>query len=174
MELIQIPDIPVLDIGRRIGHTEYIDFLKWNEVKYPIMKGVDIYRRHFLVVKMIVDGNKIMETYLQRYTGDNTNWMACGHATRCFLNTQGSGLIKEQIELLKKVINGENVLIEKKHNTAYGDFIGDYVRLFDEKKENAAKIIQRNWRQCRQCRYNPKYKMCEKIQYSGLVEICNS
>lgn len=171
MELIQIPDIPVLDIGKRIGHTEYIDFLQWDEVTSPIMKGVDAYKRHFLVVKMIVNGNKIMETYFQRYTDDNTHWMACGHATRGFLNTQGSGLIKEQIELLKKVINGENVLIEKKHNTAYGDFIGDYVSLYDEKKENAAKIIQRNWRQCR---YNPKYKMCEKIQYSGLVEICNS
>ena len=55
-------------------------------------------------------------------------------------------------------------------NKDYGDFIGDYVSLYDEKKENVAKIIQRNWRQCR---YNPKYKMCEKIQYSGLVEICN-
>ena len=171
MELIQIPDIPVLDIGRRIGHTEYIDFLKWDEVEYPVMKGIDVYKRHFIVVKMIVNGNKIMETYFQRQTNDVNFWMACGHATRGFLDTRGSELIKGQIELLKKVINGENVLIEKKHNTKYGDFIGDYVRLFDEKKENAAKIIQRNWRQCR---YNPKYKMCEKIQYGKLVEICNS
>ena len=171
MELIQIPDIPILDIGRRIGHTEYIDFLKWDEVTSPIMKGIDVYKRHFLVVKMIVDGNKIMETYFQRHTNNVNFWMACGHTTRGFLNTQGSGLIKEQIELLKKVINGENVLIEKKHNTAYEEFIGDYVRLFDEKKENAVEIIQRNWRQCR---YNPKYKMCEKIQYTGLLEICNS
>lgn len=120
---------------------------------------------------MIVNGNKIMETYFQRHTYNLNFWMACGHATRGFFNTCGTGLIKEQIELLKKVINGENVLIEKKHNTKYGDFIGDYVRLFDEKKENAAKIIQRNWKQCR---YNPKYKMCEKIQYGELVEICNS
>lgn len=43
MELIKIQNIPILDIGRRIGHTEYIDFLQWDEVEYPIMKGVDIY-----------------------------------------------------------------------------------------------------------------------------------
>ena len=40
--------------------------------------------------------------------------------------------------------------------------------LFDEKKWNAVLTIQKNWRICR---YNPKYKMCEKVQMRGLYEI---
>ena len=112
MELIQIPDIPVLDIGRRIGHTEYIDFLKWDEVEYPVMKGIDVYKRHFIVVKMIVNGNKIMETYFQRQTNDVNFWMACGHATRGFLDTRGSELIKGQIELFNFLITQGSGLIE--------------------------------------------------------------
>ena len=171
MDLFNIQNIPMLGIEKRMGCTDYIDFLKWDEVTSPIIKGVDIYGRFFIVIKLIVDGNKIMETYFQRFTDNYNHWMACGHATRSFLSTSGTGLIKEQVELLKKVMNCETVLIEEKHNTEYGNFIGDYVRLYNEKKEKAATIIQKKWRICR---YNPKYTMCQKIQYDGLKKICNS
>ena len=171
MELYKL-EAPILDIGRKVGFTDYIDFIRLKDVRYPFMKGTDVFRRKFIVVKMIVNDEVIiMETYFQRYTDNRNRWMACGHATRhSLLNTVGTGLISEQIELLKKIISGESVKIEEKHNTDFSNFIGDYVRLYDEREE-AAKVIQKYWRECR---YNPKYKMCQKIQYDGLVDICSN
>ena len=171
MELFDLK-APILDIGNKVGFTNYIDFIRLEDVNYPFMKGIDIYGRKFIVVKMIVNNEIIMDTYFQRYSDNTRHWMVGNHATkRSLLDTVGTGLIPEQIELLKKIISGEIVKIEEKHNTNFGNFIGNYIRLYDEKKENSAKIIQRNWRICR---YNPKYKMCEKIQYDDLVDICNT
>ena len=171
MELYKL-EAPIHDIGRKVGFTDYIDFIQLKDVDHPFMKGTDVYCRKFIVVKMIVNNEvKIMDTYFQRYTDNTRYWMACGHATKhTLLNTVGTGLIPEQIELLKKILSGETVKLEEKHNTDFGNFIGDYVRLYNERGD-AAKVIQKYWKECR---YNPKYKMCQKIQYDGLVDICNS
>ena len=56
-----------------------------------------------------------METYFQRYSDFLSKWMACGHATRKFINTIGTGLDSDQIDLLKRVINKEEVIIEDIH-----------------------------------------------------------
>ena len=45
---------PILDLGNRVGWTQYIDFITWDEVNYPIMKGRDKFNRYFIVIKMIV------------------------------------------------------------------------------------------------------------------------
>ena len=47
----KIEKYPYLNIGDKIGDTEYIDFLQWDEVKYPVMYGVDSYNRLFFVIK---------------------------------------------------------------------------------------------------------------------------
>lgn len=171
MELFNL-EAPILDIGEKVGFTQYIDFIRFDEVIHPFMKGIDVFGRKFVVIKMIVNEEIIMDTYFQRYSDNTRHWMVANHATKhTLLNTVGSGLVPEQIALLKKIVSGENVRIEEKHNTDFGNYIGDYVRLYDEKKEKAAKFIQKNWLVCR---YNPKYKMCQKIQYDGLVDICSN
>ena len=172
MELFNLEHIPYYDIGSRQGQTDYIDFLMWDEITEPVMKGIDIYKREFIVIKMIINNIKIMETYFRRYSYSD-KWVPCGHATTHFLYTEGGSLSQEQIDLLKKVINNERVLIEKKHKTWNWTYIftDRYVELYDEKKWNAALVIQKYWRLCR---YNPKYKMCERVQLRNFDDIVNS
>jgi len=167
MELYNLPNIPDYDVGNRNGHTDYIDYLKWNEITEPVMKGIDIFGRHFVVVKMKIDNKLFMETYFQRYT-NGSSWMSCGHATSSFLETCGTGLQDNQIQLLKSIILGESIKIKDEHRTAYPYYGGKKVKLYDEKKEKAAKVIQEQWRKCR---YNPKYKMCSTVQLKNLDTI---
>ena len=56
------------------------------------------------------------------------------------------------------ILDGNELEIPDNINTRFD--AGSKIELYDEKKE-AAIVIQRNWRLCR---YNPKYKMCEKVQ----------
>ena len=167
MELYNLPNIPNYDVGNRNGQTDYIDYLKWEEITEPVMKGIDIFGRHFVVVKMKIDNKLFMETYFQRYTNDS-RWMSCGHATSRFLNTGGTGLDENQIQLLKSIIQGESIEIKNEHRTDYPYYNGKIVKLYDEKKENAAKVIQEQWKKCR---YNPKYRMCSIIQLKNLDTI---
>ena len=167
MELYNLPNIPNYDVGNRNGQTDYIDYLKWDEITEPVMKGIDIFSRHFVVVKIKIDNKLFMETYFQRYTNDS-RWMSCGHATSRFLNTGGTGLDENQIQLLKSIIQGESIEIKNEHRSDYPYYNGKIVKLYDEKKEKAAKIIQLQWRKCR---YNPKYKMCSTVQLKNLDTI---
>ena len=97
-----------LDTGNRNGSTDYIDYLDWDEVKYPIMCGIDKFNRPFFVLKFIINddvNSKYMQTYFQRYTNDKYVWQACGHATPEIISSSG-GIDKDQIKFLEAIING--------------------------------------------------------------------
>lgn len=82
--------LPILDIGNKMGWTDYIDFIKApentdtdNEAIYataPIMRGIDAYSRPFVTFKIDVydpeTDRKWQEvgTFFQRYTNDIKNW----------------------------------------------------------------------------------------------------
>ena len=167
---------PKLEIYNRCGYTDYIDFLKWNEIEAPIMYGIDCYGRSFIVIKFIIieTGKKIMQTFFQRYTR-GSSWMGCGHATSLLIDTIG-GMSKDQIEFIQNIINGKNVTMEDKHrpDTYTGFYFNENsnskytVSLFDEKKHIAATTIQNAWKLCR---YDPIYKMCSKVQIRNLDDI---
>jgi hypothetical protein len=80
----QLKTIPYLDLCYRssVFSNKYdigeIDYIHWDEVIYPAMKGVDIYNRVFLVIKIIIDNKPIMQTFFQRHTYNNTIWMGVG------------------------------------------------------------------------------------------------
>lgn len=168
MELYNLEGIPILDIGRRVGQTDYIDFLKWDEVTESVMKGIDVYGRHFIVIKVSIGDINLMETYFQRYSDCFSKYQACGHATPNFFDTIGTGLDSDQIDLLKRVINKEEVIIEDIHRPWFNKYIGKRVKLYENKKEKAAIIIQRQWRKCR---YDPSYEMCKKVQFNNEKDI---
>lgn len=157
----KIENLPRLELGYREGNTDYIDFIKWDEVTEPAMLGIDKFRRKFVVMKFIINKNgkkpiKVMQTFFQRYT-NGTKWMGCGHATQYLFYTVG-GIKEEQFDFLDKILDGNELEIPDNINTRFNS--GSKIELYDEKKE-ASIVIQRNWRLCR---YNPKYKMCEKVQ----------
>tara|TARA_B110000285_G_C15004925_1_gene553338 strand:+ start:115 stop:630 length:516 start_codon:yes stop_codon:yes gene_type:complete len=162
--------LPTLNLEGRVGITNYIDFINWDEVIYPAMSGTDYYIRDFVVIKFLINRKgkapeKIMQTFFQRYPGYNDMWMGCGHATPNLIWTDG-GIKKEQFEFLNKILNGETLTIPDN----IGSPFSGTVSLYDENKWFAAEKIQKQWRLCR---YNPQYKMCETIQMRNYETILN-
>jgi hypothetical protein len=161
--------LPTLNLEDRIGITDYIDFINWDEVIYPAMSGIDYYNRSFVVIKFIIinkekEPEKLMQTFFQRYSYNNS-WMGCGHATPNLIWTDG-GIKEAQFEFLNKILNGETLTIPDN----IGSSFSGTVSLYDEKKWNAAEKIQKQWRLCR---YSPQYKMCETVQMRNYETIVN-
>lgn len=77
-------DCSDLDIGERVGHTGYIDFILEEYIEgYDCMKGVDMYQRPFITIKshsLYDDGTteNSCTTFFQRYANDSLLWMAAG------------------------------------------------------------------------------------------------
>ena len=169
--MLDIPqNIPILNLGSRCGFTEYIDFIRWEEVTSPIMTGYDVFGRKFVVIKFLIEdsGKPIMQTFFQRYSNDYKFWMGCGHATQNLLNTRG-GMKPNQFKFINEIMTGKTIEITSDINSIFPN--GLKVSLFNEKEWEAAKKIQNQWRLCR---YNPKYKMCEKVQSKNMELILNT
>lgn len=126
---------PVLDIGRKRGHTDYIDFISEDEVTSPIMIGVDIYRRPFVVMKILAEDSDdktitFMQTFFQRYSDDyNGLWVGCGHGGRQLLETSG-GMKHDQFVFLNKLVNGE--VLNEVPRPVYDDNTNKNYRLYCE------------------------------------------
>ncbi len=68
---------PILDIGQRVGHTHYIDFLEVDDLTHPIMRGVDVFRRPFISFRVLNrnTGKLSVHTLFKRYTDEScTMW----------------------------------------------------------------------------------------------------
>lgn len=80
-------EIPVLDIGERVGGTGYIDFLNHDDMSSPIMRGEDMYGRPFVAFRLRVKRDlksgtatyNIVETLFQRYRSGGV-WVSGGRA----------------------------------------------------------------------------------------------
>lgn len=100
-------DCEILDIKDRKGHTGYIDFIKQDEVTQDVMKGVDLYGRHFLVfkAKFIYDDKEELcfSTFFKRYI-EIPVYHICGHDGRLLMETCG-GMNMKQASLLEKLLN---------------------------------------------------------------------
>lgn len=163
---------PLLDIKNRKGATDYIDFITMEEVTSPIMWGVDRFIRHFIVLKLLIDGKIILQTIFQRYNDNEYLWRGCGHGTlNPLLFEPNIHIGRPQITLLLAVMRGETVKITEENcgRSNYINYIGKDVCLFDQKKWDAATLIKKYWKLCR---YNPAYKMCETVQLNNLKSIC--
>ena len=114
-------DYNILNIGDKVGHTCYIDFIKPDEVNYPIMKGTDKYNRKFLTIKAKFlyknDTNEdTFTTIFQRYCDSEKLYMACSNYNKYFMYSEG-GLSKVQLEFIdkllkEKIINLDDDIIE--------------------------------------------------------------
>ena len=165
-------DYPILDIGDREGHTEYLDFINVNELKYPIMKGYDCNFRMFIIIKVIISGKMYAQIFFRRYIDDDNFWMGCMvWGAFPFITTLG-GMQLYQAKLLQEILKGSIVRILPEHRPIFIDKYEELkeqsVMLYDEEKIKAAKLIQRNWEICR---YNPEYKICKTIFYEGISNL---
>lgn len=109
-------NVKILDIGQRVGMTDYIDFIKPEEVDSPVMKGKDISRRGFLVIKAIgttEEGAEIdlFQTFFQRYSNSECLWMGCGHYGHQLFETVG-GMNEKHFGGLMDIISGKTITTE--------------------------------------------------------------
>ena len=119
MKNILRKDLPKLDVGQRMGHTDYIDYIDVKELSEPIMKGVDCCNRPFLVVKCIVGKDVYGQTFFQRYTDDKNLWMGCILCGASSMFCTIGGMTKHQALLLQNIINGECVTLDENHKTTF-------------------------------------------------------
>ena len=165
--ILKYKSLPNLNIGKRNGMTDYIDFIPFNEVN-AMAKGTDCFGRKFIVIKCVIANRPIMQTFFQRYSDSTSHWMGCGHATELLIDTSG-GMKDEHFKLLSDLIMEKNVIIKGEHSPTSQDYINKTV--FPYRHYLAAKIIKQQWRICR---WNPTYTMCKTIQYKNYTDIINS
>jgi hypothetical protein len=168
--LKEVKPFPKLNIGNRQGATDYIDFIKLDEVTSPIMWGKDKFNRYFIVLKLFIDNKIILQTFFQRYSDNIVSWRACGHATKLLFDST-TKIHEENFKLLISLIKGNNCIIQECNDPSDAIYIGNKVSVLDSKITNAISIIERNWQFCR---YDPTFKMCEKVQSKNLENIINS
>jgi hypothetical protein len=70
----RLNSLPILDIGHRVGQTDYIDFITADDMPFPIMIGKDCHNRPFLSIKYKVNNIYMVGTFFQRYTDDLESW----------------------------------------------------------------------------------------------------
>jgi len=77
-------NLPIINLNGQIGHTDYIDFIQYDEMTAPVMKYIDIYDRPGIVLRInqkvstdnITDNKPIKGTLaiFQRYTNNPVTW----------------------------------------------------------------------------------------------------
>lgn len=117
-----VSKFPILDFEPKfMGPTNYIDRIRPQDMKHPIMIGVDIYRRPFICIKYFEDidsdnefgiGSSLI-TVFQRYSDNNRGWIKAGNNTGPILMYETSLLNKfckkTLIKNIYQLLNGENI-----------------------------------------------------------------
>lgn len=113
---IQKLEFPQLDIGKNLGSSGYLDFIKYEDLQSnKIMKGHDFINRPFFVFNaeikyQDISLKKTLTSFFQRYNDYTTLWHCCGKYPDYLMDTTGGANI-DQIEMLYNLfLNGEVVI----------------------------------------------------------------
>lgn len=155
-----------LDIGDRVGITNYIDFLKETEITHNLMKGIDIYNRKFIVMKVgVMNPNtgklyRLQQVFFQRYTNNLYDWMTATIVNNTEFMYSYGGMNHEQYKMINDLVDGRTLRIEDCHRFSYPNFIGYIVATMDTWEKKYAQVIQRAFIVCR---YEPNYTLCKNV-----------
>lgn len=118
----KLPELQWEDRFHR-GGTDYIDGIHPSDMKDPVMWGFDRWNRLFVAVKSnatLVDTEKGsakylstgVETFFQRYTGDEQTWTSGGHFSHR-VNVITSRMDNNNLELFQNLIKGQSISINR-------------------------------------------------------------
>lgn len=83
-------DLPILNLGTKMGHTGYLDFVKNDDLSAPVMKGIDCYSRPFIAFRYI--NRKINKTQtlviFHRYTDGEALAIGSAYYMSCFTHSR--------------------------------------------------------------------------------------
>lgn len=112
-------DFNNLDLGDRIGSTDYIDFIKPNELQeqFDCVKGKDKYSRIFFAFIArfnFIDGKHFdtFSIFFQRYSESKLLWHCCGHHGKYLMNTEG-GTNNNQFKMILELLKNGYVKLNK-------------------------------------------------------------
>ena len=60
---IDFDNFPTLYLNKKYNGSSYIDYIKFNEVTFPVMKGFDIHDRAFIVLKIMIEDKILIELF---------------------------------------------------------------------------------------------------------------
>lgn len=96
----------LLDLGKRRGLTNYIDFVQVDDMKAPIMFGTDLFRRPFVsFLLQDQEGLRFVISAFQRYTEDPYCWCVGGRR-HCFFFKHNS---RDIIDKCSRLFAGDSV-----------------------------------------------------------------
>jgi len=151
------------NLGGRMGLTDYIDFLKQDEVPKNLMKGVDIYGRKFLTMKIggiDLNNNKFFKSgqvFFERYSNDHTK-IAGADFEGSFISIYGR-INQDQLKLIDDLVDGKIIKVKSEHRFNSSDY-NVIIANMNYWEKLAARKIQKNFIIAR---YNPSYNLCKKI-----------
>ena len=169
----------ILDVGNKKGLTNYIDFIKEKELTHNLMKGVDIFNRKFITLKvgiLNINTNKLIrlnQVFFQRYSDDINGWMSATIENQCEIMYSYGGIREEQYKLLNDLVDGKTLIIEDYHRISSPNLNGSIIASMDAWENKYAKVLQKNFFISR---YHPKYKFCRNVlnrQYDFYVNGIN-
>ena len=126
-ETDKIITIPIYDIGERIGWTGYIDFIYREDMKYPVMRGLDSYGRSFLTLSynLYYEDGKFMsnkvESFFQRYIDDSGVWTSGNTGQPSYLSLCRSRIDNECCNHIRDLIAGKRIKLTSWNNNFYAE-----------------------------------------------------
>ena len=111
-------------------NRDYIDYIKPEQLTSPVMIGFDVKKRPFIVLKVKLADKIFSQVFFQRYIDDAETWVSAAVNNQPSFITCSGGISLQQGQLIKSLIDGEKVILEKdKLYRHYSYFEGKEVTL---------------------------------------------
>lgn len=156
------------DIGKMIGDINNLDWMDFEKMKNDITFGTSIMNEKiFLIVKYEIEiSNNKFKKGIQCFVYDFNKWTTLENGIN-FMETDMK-MSPSQFNLMKNIISEKIDTIKETHKPLGNNYIGKKIAIPSLwKKIKAVRKIERNWLICR---YDPRYKMCEKVLFNNIEE----
>ena len=157
----------VYELNGRMGNTQYLDFLLPEEIPHNKVKGIDMFDRNFIILKVgifdIKRGtfNKTGQVFFQRYAPTYLphpcyfySWQGATLDGE-FINTS-AGISDPQLKLIRDIVDNKLILFQPEHRGyKVRDTDVKVIASMDYWEDRAARVIQKYFRMSRSNNINP-------------------
>lgn len=156
------------DIGKMIGDINNLDWMDFEKMENDITFGTSIMdEKIFLIVKYAIEISKNnFKKGVQCFVYDFNRWTTLENGIN-FMEIDMK-MSPSQFNLVKNMITEKIGTVKEIHKPLGNNYIGKKIAILSLwEKIKAVRKIERNWLICR---YDPRYKMCEKVLFNNIEE----